>query len=325
MTDFRQIATDALTRSESIVAGLLPDGKRSGQEWIARNPTRADATAGSFSVNLQTGRWADFASGDKGGDLISLVAFVRGTTQGEAALEITGHRQTARNGSPVKSIMHPTRGKPSQTWSYHDRTGNPVGYACRFEESNGGKVVLPFSFIENRWQWKAMPEPRPLYRLPDLLKHSKKPVLVVEGEKAADAAQKLFPEATVTTWSGGSKAAAKTDWTPLQGRNLLLWPDADEPGVEAMQQVKAALLKLPSARVYLPALPDGLPKGFDAADIAPLGLGQDFALQLFQGTTPDGLCPLCWANKVAASIGSCTHRAGLDAARKNISSTHPNP
>ena len=63
----------------------LPDGCREGSEWVALNPRRADRSPGSFKVNLYTGRWADFATGDRGGDLISLLAYLRGVSQTEAA------------------------------------------------------------------------------------------------------------------------------------------------------------------------------------------------------------------------------------------------
>mgnify|MGYP001765830808 CR=1 FL=1 len=69
----------------AVLSRLLPDGRREGNEWTARNPTRADHRPGSFRVNLRTGRWADFATGDKGGDLVALVAYLEGISQGEAA------------------------------------------------------------------------------------------------------------------------------------------------------------------------------------------------------------------------------------------------
>jgi hypothetical protein len=69
----------------ALLARWLPDGHRIGREYVARNPTRADQRPGSFKVNLVTGRWADFATGDKGGDPISLAAYLFGLTQTEAA------------------------------------------------------------------------------------------------------------------------------------------------------------------------------------------------------------------------------------------------
>ncbi|WP_249219029.1 hypothetical protein [Loktanella sp. SALINAS62] len=74
-----------LDRFPSLLATWLPDGRRYGQEWIARNPTRADRHAGSFKVNTVTGRWADFATGDTGGDPVSLYAYIRGLKQSDAA------------------------------------------------------------------------------------------------------------------------------------------------------------------------------------------------------------------------------------------------
>lgn len=89
--DFKSIASAALSRAPSLVPFWLPDGKRVGHEWVARNPLRADKNLGSFSINLRTGRWADFAVTDAGGgDLISLRAYLLGVSQLEAALIIAG-------------------------------------------------------------------------------------------------------------------------------------------------------------------------------------------------------------------------------------------
>jgi hypothetical protein len=83
--NFKAINEKALPYLPSLVQRWLPDGIRRGHEWIARNPTRADRRPGSFSINLRTGRWADFATGDKGGDVVALAAYVFGTGQAEAA------------------------------------------------------------------------------------------------------------------------------------------------------------------------------------------------------------------------------------------------
>ena len=81
----RRIAAAALDRAEDVARHWLPEGKRQGAEWVARNPRRDDQRAGSFSVNLTTGAWSDFATGDKGGDLAALIAYLDGAKQGEAA------------------------------------------------------------------------------------------------------------------------------------------------------------------------------------------------------------------------------------------------
>jgi len=81
---FEAVAARALASAGSIVPAMLPGGKRIGGEWVSRNPTRADLHAGSFSVNLQSGKWSDFATGDSGGDLIALAAYLDGCTQWES-------------------------------------------------------------------------------------------------------------------------------------------------------------------------------------------------------------------------------------------------
>jgi hypothetical protein len=86
--DFARINAAALANLTSILARWLPDGRRRFREYVALNPTRHDRTAGSFRINLTTGRWADFATSDKGGDPISLAAYLFRLTQREAALRL---------------------------------------------------------------------------------------------------------------------------------------------------------------------------------------------------------------------------------------------
>lgn len=83
--DFDHINAVALPSLPAICSRLLPDGRREGKEWVALNPTRPDRRAGSFKINLKSGRWGDFAIGDKGGDPVSLVAYIAKTSQAKAA------------------------------------------------------------------------------------------------------------------------------------------------------------------------------------------------------------------------------------------------
>jgi hypothetical protein len=83
--DFALVNRVALRELPVLLTRWLPGGKRQGHEYVVRNPRRADGHAGSFSINLKTGRWADFATGDRGGDVVSLAAFLAGIGQYEAA------------------------------------------------------------------------------------------------------------------------------------------------------------------------------------------------------------------------------------------------
>jgi hypothetical protein len=87
--DFQQVGQTSLRYLPLLVLRWLPDGRREGHEWVARNPTRSDRALGSFKVNLRTGHWADFATGDKGGDVISLAAYLHGLSQLGAAGKIS--------------------------------------------------------------------------------------------------------------------------------------------------------------------------------------------------------------------------------------------
>jgi hypothetical protein len=87
---FAAVNQAALAMWPLLLRRWLPDGRRVGHEWVALNPKRADRRPGSFCVNLTTGRWADFATGDRGGDPVSLAAYLAGIGQGEAARRLAG-------------------------------------------------------------------------------------------------------------------------------------------------------------------------------------------------------------------------------------------
>jgi hypothetical protein len=87
--DFASINHAALAVMPALLARLLPGGRIKGNEYTALNPRRADRRLGSFKINVRTGRWADFATDDKGGDPVSLVAYLDGCSQGDAARRLS--------------------------------------------------------------------------------------------------------------------------------------------------------------------------------------------------------------------------------------------
>jgi hypothetical protein len=86
--DFALVNRVALRELPVLLACWLPGGKRQGHEYVVRNPKRRDRRPGSFKVNLLTARWCDFATGDRGGDAVSLAAYLSGLTQFEAAQQL---------------------------------------------------------------------------------------------------------------------------------------------------------------------------------------------------------------------------------------------
>lgn len=136
-------------------------------------------------------------------------------------------------------------GKPlSGFWTYRDKDGSPLFGVGRVDGERG-KSFYPVSWQEGvGWVLMAWPNQRPLYGLHHLTARPDAPVVLVEGEKAAEAAAQIFPKSVVVTSSGGSNAAGQSDWEPLAGRSVLIWPDADGPGVKYAGAVRDRLLAL---------------------------------------------------------------------------------
>lgn len=298
--DFRGTAVHALAQVDAVLAHWLPDGKISGSEYQARNPTRDDKRPGSFSVNINTGQWGDFATDDRGGDLISLIAYLDGITQGEAETRLaefiqgntinrgnacnTGNRENKsrknnklHNAAPVTpppppkgnacNTEHPKHGKPDAVWTYHNERGEHCFYVCRFDLADG-KTIRPRHWNGTAWTWKSLPPPRPLYNLHHLTTNPNAPVLITEGEKAADAAAAMFPDWITTTTPNGAKAASKADFSPLAGRKVHIWPDNDPQGKEYADSVAKLAHEAGAGGVKVLNL-DGLdvPEKGDAADV----------------------------------------------------------
>src|SRR5215472_12818871 len=86
--NFDRVNQAALRILPLLLRRWLPGGKAVGHEFLALNPRRTDRHVGSFKINLGTGRWCDFATGDRGGDIVSLAAFLGAISQTEAAEQL---------------------------------------------------------------------------------------------------------------------------------------------------------------------------------------------------------------------------------------------
>ena len=185
-----------------------------------------------------------------GGTGMDMLMRRNGWTYAEAAKRVEQHLGIASIPKP------PTKGA-EHVWQYSD-----TFYVCRFPE----KRIRPLWWDGEAWRWKAPAAPRPLYNRQQLAAQPSAPVLVVEGEKAADAAALLFPQAVVITWPSGCKAISKADWSPVIGRRCVLWPDADDVGRDAMAKLAIKLLQLGADQVRMVQPPADVPEGWDLAD-----------------------------------------------------------
>jgi putative DNA primase/helicase len=278
--DFQSLASELLARSETLCREWFPAGNKSSNEYKVGD---LQGRAGdSLSINLNTGKWSDFATGEAGGDFISLYAAAEGISQGDAFKQLSnGHAPKCMSmPAPKKPVQSepaltfilpcpetaepPDFGNASAVWQYLDQNHETLGYIARYDPTTGRKSIVPFVYTqEHGWTKKQFPEPRPMYGL-ETVENAER-VLLVEGEKACDAARMFAGKNySVMTWSGGAKASHKTDFTVLHGKKLLLWPDADAAGVEVMNEIAERLVgHCPEIKIIDVT---GLADGYDAAD-----------------------------------------------------------
>lgn len=290
--DFKALARDLRERAREVLPSWLPAGRFRGREFVVGS---VQGEAGdSLSINWTTGMWADFAGGAdaKGGDLLSLFAAINNVSMSEAARLLGGISSDpssvpaeAVKGKPKKKIVSPapkSAGFPpcvhyqykeaTAVYLYRDAAGAMLGAVARYDPPNIKKQVIPWTWqIDNSgkggWRMGSWDVPRPLYGLDDLAARPEAPVLLVEGEKCADAARSLMPQYVCMTWVGGAKAYGYIDFSPLKGRRILLWPDNDHDGsgVSAMWAVGYKLLRIcPQVKIIIPGA--DLPDKWDVAD-----------------------------------------------------------
>jgi len=262
-------AETANARLDALLGQLADVGSAGSDEWRARCPAHDDRDP-SLSVSVRD-------------DKILLHCHAGCTTEAVVSavgmemsdLFLGGDRQTAkRDGRRGRDIefadadeaiaeLEHQMGEPSTSrWDYHDADGELVGAILRWNQSDGGKEIRPVARDGDGWIIGGMPEPRPLYMLPELANADR--VYVVEGEKAADAARSIGLAAT--TSPHGSKSAKKADWAPLAGKEIILVPDNDDPGWKYVESVAKILAEVdPAPTIKLLEL-DHLDEGGDIAD-----------------------------------------------------------
>lgn len=157
--------------------------------------------------------------------------------------------------------------KPEALHVYRDASGNPAYWRIRLKHPDGRKWIRPMHRTADGafglGEPPAPPAGKLIYNLHLLAEHPAAPVIVTEGEKAADSLARL---GILATTSGGTQSAAAADWTPLQGRDVLIWPDHDEVGAEYGREVAARLLALGCTVRVIDVAALGLPPKGDAWD-----------------------------------------------------------
>lgn len=192
--------------------------------------------------------------------------------------------------NPKPNDQHPAgrfvRYQPTRADAYRDGRGRLLGYVLRleFKDRESGKLVKITPTLTwcvgpdgtQQWCVQRFPKPSPMQGLDALAAKPDAPVLMVEGEKCRAAGAGALAPYAVAGWPGGSKGIGDVDWSPLSGRDVVLWPDADEPGRQAMlghvnyagvlDRGIAQLAHRAGAKSLRFIDTTGQPKGWDIAD-----------------------------------------------------------
>ncbi|HET7866937.1 MAG TPA: phage/plasmid primase, P4 family, partial [Burkholderiaceae bacterium] len=270
-----EIRAELIARLDTVLAALFPAGKKRHGKFCIGDILGSPGD--SLEIVLdgdKAGLWTDRAQGD-GGDVFTLIAghfgldvhagFPAVLEQAEALL---GRARTApvRKTRPKKDAPVDDLGPATAKWDYLDAAGALIAVVYRYDPPGRKKEFRPWDVKRRKM---APPDPRPLYNQPGLATASE--VVLVEGEKCAQALIDAGIVAT-TAMHGANAPVDKTDWSPLAGKAVLIWPDKDKPGWDYADQASQAVLAAGATRCHILHPPAQSPAGWDAADAIAEGL-----------------------------------------------------
>ena len=291
--DFDAVNAAALRNGRSFVQDLIPGGKFRGLEYIVRNPKRDDQNPGSFSINYRSGVWKDFATGEGGGDFISLFAFVRGCSQSDAARALAekfGAPFVKLNGSaapkPInggitaetpKVYTWGDNGPPQQPDEIRRHVYRHDGISVRIKiKWSGGFANWYRIFCDGKpIGWKAK-KPEGFKAVPYVtaaldpfdseLRNDQ--LFWPEGEKDVDTLNKLNLPAF--TFGGTGDGLPSDIDLYLKNRHIVILADNDEPGREHAEKKAAYAHNAGAASVRIVHFPE-LPLKNDVSDFIECG------------------------------------------------------
>jgi hypothetical protein len=285
--------------------------KREGKAWKGSCPFHGEKT-GSFTV-FQDGGWKCFGCPEAGFDAISYVERLHRVGFVEAARTVASARgididtngtRPPKNGKDhvQEEVWHPTLPPPGapppeerlfarcsdrfeyvgpdgRLWFYQRRwdpteVEKQAGKRKRFAQLTYGTLIDKAGHVVTGWHAKGPQQQFPLYRLDRLMSADPDSfVIVVEGEGACAAAERMFPDHVVTTWLNGAGSLHLTDWEPMRrfkAERIIWWPDADK----LKEKPHGCFISTPAFRKLFPKTLsvdttglDDIVDGFDAADL----------------------------------------------------------
>ncbi|UZG48461.1 phage/plasmid primase, P4 family [Caldimonas thermodepolymerans] len=256
-----------LARLEAVLFTLFPAGKKRRGKFVIGDVLGSPGD--SLEVVLdgdKAGLWTDRAEGS-GGDVFHLIGAHFGVdVQGDFARvldlaeDLVGRALTAPPRKAAKKAPIDDLGPATAKWDYLDAQGQLIAVVYRYDPPGRKKEFRPWDAKRRKM---APPEPRPLYNQPGIQDAAQ--VVLVEGEKCAQALIDAGVCAT-TAMHGANAPVDKTDWSPLAGKAVLVWPDRDKPGWEYAVQAAQAILSAGAKTCHILYPPEEAADGWDAAD-----------------------------------------------------------
>lgn len=256
-----------IAQLEPVLLVLFPAGKKRRGKFLIGDVLGSPGD--SLEVVLdgeKAGLWTDRATGE-GGDVFALIAahfsldvhheFERVLEQAAALL---GRARPVAARKPRKEPPVDDLGPATARWDYLDAQGQLLAVVYRYDPPGRRKEFRPWDAKRRK---AAPPEPRPLYNQPGLATAAQ--AVLVEGEKCAQALIDTGVVAT-TAMHGANAPVDKTDWSPLAGKAVLIWPDRDKPGWEYAVQAAQAILSAGAKTCHILYPPEEAADGWDAAD-----------------------------------------------------------
>lgn len=264
----RDAVRDALLlRLESVLLTLFPAGKkRHGKFYIGDTLGSPGDSLEVVLASDKAGLWTDRAEGS-GGDIFDLIARHHGCDTHTDFATVLEHARDLAGRAPVQSARKSKRevpmddlGPATAKWDYLDRDGKLIAVVYRYDPPGQRKEFRPWDAKRRKM---SPPDPRPLYNQPGMALADT--VVLAEGEKCAQALINIGVCAT-TAMHGAKAPVDKTDWSPLAGKRVLIWPDKDKPGWEYAQDASQAALAIGATSCAILLPPEDRQEGWDAAD-----------------------------------------------------------
>ena len=262
-----EIRAALIANLESVLFTLFPAGKKRKGKFYTGDILGSPGDSLEIVLNGdKTGLWTDRAD-DSGGDIFTLIGghfgadthhdFPRVLTH---CADVLGRAPSAPMRKGQRQVPTDDLGPATAKWDYHDSDGKLIAVVYRYDPPGGKKEFRPWDAKRRKM---APPEPRPLYNQP-AMQHADT-VVLVEGEKCAQSLIDAGICAT-TAMHGANAPVEKTDWSPLAGKNVQIWPDRDKPGWTYAMTAADALLAVGAISCVVLLPPDDQPAGWDVAD-----------------------------------------------------------